>query len=1106
MYKKTIWLMMLFVLISSASAYYINEPFFQNITITNNGASQTDFEVRLNLNSSLVGTNFNWSRYGEDLRFTNTSGVDIPFWIIPSEWNITSNTSIIWLKIANFTNTTNNIIHMYYGNTSLTNISNLANTFYFADDMDNSSKWTNRTGAMPIFNGTLNLISNVLYNNFTTSDMKHATGMRVKSLDAGADLRVEEGQNFGGGDEQATTIGYNNPNIQAYYSAGWNTITAYSISTYQRLEFTNLSDANNKYSCYVNDINYLNASFRNTTGLIRTINLYETAGDTIIDWLYIRKWQPETPSMTFSAEQSNSVPDISITWHYPTNNTQFNANSLIFNFTAVKTYTTGEVNCSLYINGTINDTLYNISNTSVMNFTQNYSSTTEKSFLYSINCSNNDTSSLTEQRLIYIDNIYPTITWINPSSNNVTIVHIANLTSNITIADSSLYSYQYNITYTNGTSIYAYSFNNLTGTSTYTIKNTSNMTTYGNEFYASVQVCDGHTANELSLLNTPIKAQNQLIFNDIAIKSLNSTKNLYYSKKTDRYTFSFEYATPMTEISIEMPKSCRYIGDKSNYKGHFICQERFWADFEGDYDVYVKGQIVTIKSKIPLTLWNFNSIGELNCINQTIKFYSLNYSVDYQHTAISNDILNFTFSLGSVNSSIYNSSASIVYNGTSYSATEINDTLSKDYVATLTIPNVSATTNVTFYFNYTINGVNYNSVNYTQTIYYLTFYNNCSAINGTIILNATLYDEESGDIIGDSNLTEIDFNITSSAGVTWKYHNSSTNGNIVICVENTTFNLTDYDVDFMMGYSADNHVQEFYYLDDGDLNSNCTFNSHTNCTIGLYDLNLSDSTTFLFKFYDENGLSVDNAIIHTYKKYIGNGTFKEVERSRQDNNGETHVHLVEEDVIYYFMVTQYGDIIYTSDLYNAKCISTPCQIELSAQEDYTEFPVNWTSIDGVSYSITSNSSTRITTLSFISNSSVMINYSVWKYDNNIPTLINNSNTTGTSGNISLHVPTTYGNVTFFSAIFKDSEFVESEWIDFKESAQSYFGKTGAILGGLLILTLSLMAVTEGIISIIITIIALIMIYVLYLIDLSWLSLISIVCAGGIIVWKLLQKR
>jgi len=63
-----------------------------------------------------------------------------------------------------------------------------------------------------------------------------------------------------------------------------------------------------------------------------------------------------------------------------------------------------------------------------------------------------------------------------------------------------------------------------------------------------------------------------------------------------------------------------------------------------------------------------------------------------------------------------------------------------------------------------------------------------------------------------------------------------------------------------------------------------------------------------------------------------------------------------------------------------------------------------------------------------------------------------------------------------------------------------------LLSGFIVLALMLMAVSEGAGFIVVTFLALIIISVMQLVDLSWLAIISIVCAGAIIIWKLVNRR
>jgi hypothetical protein len=387
----------------------------------------------------------------------------------------------------------------------------------------------------------------------------------------------------------------------------------------------------------------------------------------------------------------------------------------------------------------------------------------------------------------------------------------------------------------------------------------------------------------------------------------------------------------------------------------------------------------------------------------------------------------------------------------------------------------------------------------------------CAVTSGRVILNMSLKDEETIEFVNatapNEAVIEIDIDVTSlnNHSLMWEFYKKWENNNsVAVCVPNGLLNETSYKIDFTAGYSSSGRVQEFYYMDNGTLDNTNNFNSYTDNTIDFLDLLSADSTTFLFEFTDSSGLEVDDILVHTFRKYIGEGLFREVERSQQDDGGQTHVHLVEEDVIYYFMITQYGNILYTSETYNAKCLSTPCGISLSASPTVA----NWSIIDneGGQYAISTDRNTRIVTLDFDLDSSALVNISLYSYNGAVATPINSTTLTAMAGSLDLSVPLAYGNKTFFVAIFNNNEFVKSEWIDLTDRAKDYFGTTGAILGGIVVLSMILMAVTEGAGLIIFTVLALIMVSIMKLVDLNWMAIISIICAGGIILWKIISRR
>ncbi len=109
-----------------------------NITTTE---SMSDYNLELNLTS----TNFDFSSGtdGSDLRFIWEDGSTytlINHWC--ESWNSSSQTAKIWLKIPTFEN--NTIIHMYYNASDVEDLSNINDTYLWADNFssDISSQYT----------------------------------------------------------------------------------------------------------------------------------------------------------------------------------------------------------------------------------------------------------------------------------------------------------------------------------------------------------------------------------------------------------------------------------------------------------------------------------------------------------------------------------------------------------------------------------------------------------------------------------------------------------------------------------------------------------------------------------------------------------------------------------------------------------------------------------------------------------------------------------------------------------------------------------------------------------------------------------------------------
>jgi hypothetical protein len=455
-------------------------------------------------------------------------------------------------------------------------------------------------------------------------------------------------------------------------------------------------------------------------------------------------------------------------------------------------------------------------------------------------------------------------------------------------------------------------------------------------------------------------------------------------------------------------------------------------------------------------------------------------------------------------------SARLVYNGTSYSGT-IDSSNAPNYIITrnLVIPQVNEDTNVTFYWDLTLTEGDYNSTFNNQTILNLSL-DDCSS-NTVTLFNFTLVDEEIKDLLNMSNPSlngsiELDLDLSSFGYTTpfLEYSQTYTNGSFATICANINFTeATRYRTDLVGGFVTENHVQEFYYIDNGTINS-----TNIPQEITLYDLLLTDSTTFVFTFTDENNLIVEDAIVHVFRYYIGDGTFREVERAKEDDNGETLVHLVEEDVVYYFQVTLDGELLYTSSQYTAKCLETPCQITLTAGAVTDDFVPPDLLPEGT-YSLSTDRETRLVTLAFNLNESATMNLSVFTLSGNQSRdddVVNSSSLTAESGSFSVYVPETFGNITYYAVICHNGDIVTSQFIDLTPSARETFGVLGVFLSILLIILLGLIGATQGVWSVIFLVIGFILASMLTLLELDYLTLIFYVCLCLAIIYKLYTRK
>lgn len=455
--------------------------------------------------------------------------------------------------------------------------------------------------------------------------------------------------------------------------------------------------------------------------------------------------------------------------------------------------------------------------------------------------------------------------------------------------------------------------------------------------------------------------------------------------------------------------------------------------------------------------------------------------------------------------------AYLYYNNTQYVGIQSGAGNNIIFSKTINVPLVSSDINKSFYWTIGLTNSTgdfyFNSSQNQQQIINLDFDDCLNFTN--LIYNISLYEEDGKNFINPVlNNSEIDVALTLSPlgdfnPVLNKSGNYTNKNPAQICI-NTNLSLVKYRVDMIISYIVNGYVQEFHYIDNG------TLSNSSNPNIYLYDLASGRSTSFLVTYQDENYLYVPNVIVDLWRKYIPSDNYISVEHGKTDTGGQTRLHLVTEDVIYKALVWQNGQLVYTTDDFLALCQATPCQINL--RKPYGE-NASISVTDNIAYSLEYNDTEKKITFTFATDdgTSVLMNMSVTKMDNNGNVTICDDSAATSGGTLTCIVPTTYGNVTFLAEIYKDNKFLGYKPITINPLANAVFGNTGIILTFLTFLTLALMGITSGIAVIVFGIIGLIFASLLMIFEGGNIiglgsGILFLVCAGIIIIYKISKGR
>lgn len=518
----------------------------------------------------------------------------------------------------------------------------------------------------------------------------------------------------------------------------------------------------------------------------------------------------------------------------------------------------------------------------------------------------------------------------------------------------------------------------------------------------------------------------------------------------------------------------------------------------------------------------FNSSSSLQVSYSNLAFDNFNFAENSQSfnnitTSLSTETfkINITYDSGFYTSSV----GTLVYNNTRYTSTSTGSGNNRIFTSSITTPSITSQTNKTFYWEMGLinsSGVNlFNSTNNTQTINPFNI-DNCTTFS-ELILNFTERDEGTISILnatGQNTSMEVEVIISSVNDPTQSLQFNKTYSQInpaQVCLGAGTLGNGTWRLDSQVRYTAKDYVVEFYNIQNATLNNN-SFPQN----IDLFPLLATTSQEFLITFKDENFLVSEGALITLTRKYIGEGLFRTVEAPETNADGQVILHLVLGDIIYTIQVSKNGKLLGTFPNVIAFCTDLTigkCEINLNALKTGIK-PIDFETRSNLTYIFDFNEATRTITLTYstLDGSTALIFMNTTVFDNRGNTTACSSQLSSSAGSLTCVVPSSVGNTTMKTDLFKDGIFVDSAFFVFKDkSAKDIFGSTGLIMLFLMYITIPLMFITSPIGIIIGAIIGSIFATMLNLYTGGTLigvtsTIIWFIIAGGILIWKINQKE
>lgn len=332
-----------------------------------------------------------------------------------------------------------------------------------------------------------------------------------------------------------------------------------------------------------------------------------------------------------------------------------------------------------------------------------------------------------------------------------------------------------------------------------------------------------------------------------------------------------------------------------------------------------------------------------------IRYFNMNFnnsgfvenSITFNATSSIGKIESFSLNM-TFDNNTFTPNVFFVYNGTEQTATTTDTGATRIYTVSRIVPSLGTDENYTFHFRVEdVNG-SFNSTFNNQSVATFNISDCGSSGFSNILFTFTSLNEETQAQI---TATSSDFalNLFSSDRSLSIVNASGTNSSNPwsICIDGPIPEGVRYSADLIIQYEANGFAKEFFNIFNGSITNTTGVQS-----INLYDLNLTDSTEFRFTFTGDDAFPVENALVFVNRKYIEDDLFRTVELPATDSEGQTTLHLVQNEVIYNIIVVKNGVTLGVFNNLVAFCNDPTigdCEIVLSGADsttagfDYDEF-------------------------------------------------------------------------------------------------------------------------------------------------------------------------